>query len=320
MSQQSHQSSDGSDALPWAEEFAADRIPVTRLREPLVGSRDGEIRGRFPVGWIARDQEVIDESWRRQFVCVTVDGCDVRIQARLPKDDAYAGVRGDQGEAPWPLAGDLLIAGALRGPAPHFLGDEINARDQLVDQATTFHIAVRGAILVDRDHQWSEPAVIATGAATSEKTDGAWQSRFLELCHGFGIDTVVRVRDGAWQVLTLRAGKGAEVRVLTSDPCSVTRDVDRRCVLLPAPEAGQYCHMRGGPWTSSSIHSAGGWRDHRDQIGAAIGCDTCEGKRYLLQGQVKKGGGPVSVVPVPRLNRWLAPLDEDVVGEGARHE
>jgi hypothetical protein len=35
----------------------------------------------------------------------------------------------------------------------------------------------------------------------------------------------------------------------------------------------------------------------------------------MLQGQVRQGGGPVSVVDKPVPTRWLAPLEERIVTE-----
>lgn len=301
--------------LPWIEGLAADHLAPTVLREPMPDSREGEISVAYPFGWTPRGSDEVAESWRRQCVLIEVDGTPVRIQARLPVD-GYAGVRGDQGDPDhaggWPLAGDVLIAGSVRGPATYFVTEQLASRDELAHQATTFLVRARGAILVDRGHQWSEPAVIATARTPiegnmDEDVDGTWQARFLGICHQLGIETVVRVRDGKWQVLILCAGNGSEVRLVSSDPCSITRDVEHRCPLLPSPEAGQYCRMRGGPWTSSSIHAAAAWKNHRRQIGAAVGCDTCEGTRYMFQGQVHEGGGPVSVVDTSVPTRWLTP-------------
>ena len=100
--------------------------------------------------------------------------------------------------------------------------------------------------------------------------------------------------------------------MVSSDPCSITRDVEHRCPMQPAPDTGQYCHMRGGPWTSKSIHAAPHGRHSRRQIVIAVGCDTCDGTRYLLQGQVVEGGGPISLVDNPVPNRWLAPIEEPI--------
>jgi hypothetical protein len=287
------------------------------LVEPAGDCRDGEITGAFPFGWLPRDAEEVAGSWRRQFLRVDVEGESVRIQARLDKN-AFAGVVGDQGDVAggWPLVDDVLIAGSVRGPVTYFFEDQLRSRDELHHQATTFHVSVVGGVLVDRGHQWSEPAVIATGLAASEDLNPDWQERFVEICHGMGIGTVVRLRAGLWQVLTLRAGGGNRVRVLSSDPCSITRDVDHRCVMLPAPEVGQYCHMRGGPWTSRSMSAAAAWKSHRTQIGAPVGCDTCEGKRYMLQGEVFEKGGPIDVVTSPVPTRWLMPHEDPIVMDG----
>lgn len=319
-----HDPRDILDDLPWAAGFGAARLAPTQLLESAPDARGGEITGAYPFGWSPRDSAVVAESWRFQCAIIDVDGIPVRIQARLPVD-GYGGIRGDQADRAaaegWPLAGDLLIAGTVRGPAAYFVTEQLASRDGLAHQARTFLVRAREAVLVDRGHQWSEPAVVATGPAAAAITnddtdadrDGRWQVTFLGSCHRLGIDTVVRVRDGEWQVLTLRAGNGSEVRVLSSDPCSMTRDVEHRCPMLPAPRPGEYCHMRGGPWTSSSIHAAAAWKDHRRQIGAAVGCDTCEGRRYLFQGRVRDGGGPVSIVDQPVPTRWLTPHEERIV-------
>ncbi len=48
--------------------------------------------------------------------------------------------------------------------------------------------------------------------------------------------------------------------------------------------------MRGGPWTSASISAAADWQDQHDRLVKALGCDTCEGRRLLFQGQVVTTG------------------------------
>lgn len=127
----------------------------------------------------------------------------------------------------------------------------------------------------------------------------------MDSCRRTGIDTIVRVRDGRWEVLTLASGAGNEVRVLSSDRCSITRDVERRCPMLREPLAGQHCHMHGGPWTSSSMTAAAAWKDHQQRLVAATGCDTCRGETYVLQGKFLRGGGPIALFPVPEPTRWL---------------
>ena len=49
-----------------------------------------------------------------------------------------------------------------------------------------------------------------------------------------------------------------------------------------------------------------GWQHHRDLLVAAVGCDTCEGVRYLFQGRVFTGGGPIPLAPIAMPTRWLA--------------
>jgi hypothetical protein len=297
--------STSSPRLPWQRGVSASQLPTTRHVEPAEG-HDRAVSGCLPYGWRERPADSVAESWRTQMLLVRLGGTTVRIQARLDVD-AYGGVAGDQGETTWPLVGDLLVASCVRGRAP-YLVDELDAsRDAMRSQSARFHVRAADGDLLDRGHRWTEPALVGLGLTTSGRLRPDWPERFLGMCRRIGIDTVVRVRDGRWEVLTLT---DHDVRVLTSDPCSVTRDVDRRCALLPAPEAGEYCRMRGGPWIRRSIEASLAWQLHRAQVVGAVGCDTCDGVRYLSQGTIRERGGPIGLVDLPVPNRWLVAVGE----------
>jgi hypothetical protein len=294
--------------LPWRAGLSATRLPATRHVEPH-GGKEGAVVGRLPRRWAPRSADSVAQSWRRQVLLVRVGGTTVRIQARLD-EDAYGGVRGDQGEHPWPFAGDVLVAGSARGPIAYLAGELHTGRDALRSQAETYLVRTAPADLVDRGHAWTEPAVIATGRSSASPIRPDWPERFLEACGRLGIDTVVRIRDGQWEVLSLAGGDVDDARVVSSDPCSVTRDVDRRCVLLRAPEKGEYCRMRGGPWVRRSIEASLAWKHHRAQLVGPLGCDTCDGVRYLFQDQVREGGGPIGLVELAVPTRWLVAVEE----------
>lgn len=294
--------------LPWQQGFSASRLPATQHLAPCEG-HDRALTSPLPYGWREREADTITQSWRRQVLLVRIGRTTVRIQARLD-EDARGGVRGAQTESAWPFAGDMLVAGSARGPIPYLAEELLSGRDALRRQAETYGVRTASADLVDRGHAWVEPAAIATGLTLARTESSDWPERFQSACHRLGIGTVVRIRDGQWQVLALEGPQGREARVVSSDPCSVTRDVDRRCVLLPAPEVGEYCRMHGGPWVRRSIEAALAWRLHRGRLVASVGCDTCEGSRYVFQGVVREGGGAIGLVDLPVPTRWLAPEPE----------
>lgn len=288
--------------------MSASRLPATQHVEPYDG-HDRAVTSPLPYGWRPRAADSVAQSWRRQVLLVRVGRTIVRIQARLD-EDACGGVRGDQAESPWPLAEDVLIAGSACGPIPYLAAELQHGRDALRRHAETYGVRTASAALVDRAHEWGEPAAIATGRTSTGTVLFDWPDRFLSACHLLGIDTVVRVRDGQWQVLELHGRSAGDARVLTADPCSVTREVDQRCVLLPAPEVGEYCRMRGGPWVRRSIEASLAWQLHRARLLDAVGCDTCSGVRYEHQGQVRERGGPIGLVDLPVPTRWLVAVSE----------
>jgi hypothetical protein len=143
--------------------------------------------------------------------------------------------------------------------------------------------------------------------ALQEQPHPDWQLMALDISRRLGIRTVVRITEGTWEVLSLGDAPPRRFAAVASAACSLTRDDEHRCPMQLAPGNGEYCSMRGGPWTSSSIHAAAGWRDQRDRLVAAIGCDTCEGTRHQFQGKILSSGGPITIVPTPTPTRWLAP-------------
>ena len=123
------------------------------------------------------------------------------------------------------------------------------------------------ATTLDRRHEWTEPSVIALPGALLEQPHPDWQVMALDISRRLGLRTVVRITDGTWEVLSLGDAPPRRFAVVASAACSLTRDDEHRCPMQLAPQAGEYCSMRGGPWTSSSIHAAAGWRDQRNRCG-----------------------------------------------------
>jgi len=267
------------------------------------------LTGAYPPGWVDRPRAEIEDSWQRQVTLVQQQGVTVRLQARLAAD-CWGGVSGDQyarrPEDSWPLTRPLLIIGAVPGPS-EISGEQAEGlRAELLRQLgllAQLGLASVPAMTVDRGHAWVEPSVIVIGPAVD--ADEHWQVPALDVALRLGIDTVVRVSDGVWQVLSVAEESAASPDVRWSGSCSITVDREHRCPMQQAPVDGQYCRMHGGPWTSSSIHAAASWREHRDMLIDAAGCDTCEGARYRLHDTVYSGGGPISLAHSPIPTRWL---------------
>ena len=280
--------------------------PSTRLVDARAAS--DQVTSRFPWGWRLRDPESIAASWRRQAVIVTLDGESTRLQARLD-EHSCGGVCGDQGQRPvhdlFPRDRDVIVVGSIPGPVPALPGETETRRERLRESLRVYGAETTAATIVDRGHEWTEPALIAF-ELTGTDDHGAWLERVLGRARTFGFDHAVRIRDGQWQVLELSAPR---FMVVSSDPYSITRDDESRCPMLRSPAVGEYCQMVGGPYGSAAIHAAAAWRDRRDDLVAAVGCRTCDGERYQFQGRVVSGGGPISLVETPLPSRWLAADD-----------
>lgn len=301
--------------LPWTREVSVGDLPPTILEQPGV-SEAPELSGAYPLGWTPRPAGEVQKSWLRQLTLVEAGDVTVRLQARLD-EPGMAGVAGDQhADQPvpqWPLAEPLLVIGAVRGPSVVYADEAAASRAEIVRQLELFGVAATPASTVDRGHGWAEPSVIAHPSTDKPLAD--WQERALNIARQMGIDTVVQVADGQWSVLSLGDLPSRRYSTIAMAPASITLDVEHRCPMQVCPGRGEYCRMRGGPWTSSSIRAATGWFDLRNSLVEAVGCDTCEGDRYWFQGQVRTSGGPIRIVPSPMPTRWLAAdeteLDQD---------
>ena len=295
--------------LPWLPGVGPQDLPATLLVEPLPGE-PVEVSGTNARGWVDRPEGDVESSWLRPITVMQSGQQLLRLQASL-EEPVFAGVRGDQRqERPaiqWPLSGELLIIGAVRGPTATFDQEATWSRDELTRQLVTYGMQALPAVTLDRRHEWTEPSVIALPGAPQEQPRPDWQVMALDISRRLGIRTVVRITEGTWEVLTLGDVPPRRFAVVASAACSLTRDDEHRCPMQLTPGNGEYCSMRGGPWTSASIHAAAGWRDQRNRLVAAIGCDTCEGTRHQFQGKILTSGGPITIVNSPTPTRWLAP-------------
>lgn len=305
--------------LPWQDDIVPADLPATVLRD----EREFEVHdvtGAYPLGWVPRPAPEVASSWLRQVTLLDVDGVRVRLQARLG-EPALAGVAGDQfadRPAPeWPLSEPLLVIGGVRGPSVVYPDEAEGSRDEILRQLALFGVAAHRAWTVDRGHLWNEPSVIAFPHPAEPLSD--WRDRALDIARQMGIGTVVQLAHGLWTVLALGDLPSNRYSAILGVPASVTQDAERRCPMQTAPRKGDYCHMRGGPWTSSSIRAGTGWFDHRNLLVDAVGCDTCQGERYWFAGQVRTSGGPIRIVPSPMPTRWLD-ADETELDQGADHE
>ena len=329
--------------LPFSDGVNASGLPTTQLamvpaapqvperlywepQEPRIEA--DQVSTRYPWGWESRDESQVASSWRRQAVIIDTEAGVVRLQACLD-EDGFGAVSGDQcadrgtsattaaSAAHWPLTGELIIVGSIPGPIPSLSGEATARLAALRGQLARYHVATLPANLVDRSHSWTEPALIAVGYIGDPDVTGDWQERVLGRARSYGFDHAVRVMGGRWQVLDLTDPLAV---VESDDQCSVTRDDMHRCPLLRSPADLEYCRMHGGPWTSSSIHAATGWKRHRDSLIEVLGCDTCHGKSYSLGGQILTEGGPVGLSEAPLPTRWLAPDDTRFKGVEVMNE
>ena len=295
--------------LPWLSGSGPQDLPATLQVEPEPGE-PVELSGSIARGWLPRPAVDVASSWLRQITMVRFGQAQLRLQARL-EEPAFAGVQGDQyGQRPemrWPLSGELLIIGAVRGPTATFDQEAEWSRDELTRQLTAYGMQALPATTLDRRHVWTEPSVIALPGALQERRDSDWQVMALDISRRLGIRTVVRVTEGRWEVLTLSEPPSRRFDIAASAACSLTRDDEHRCPMQLAPQVGEYCRMSGGPWTSASIDAAAGWRDQRNRLVTTVGCDTCEGTRHQFQGKIHSSGGPITIVNSPTPTRWLTP-------------
>ena len=295
--------------LPWLSGSGPQDLPATLQVEPEPGE-PVELSGSIARGWLPRPAVDVASSWLRQITMVRFGQAQLRLQARL-EEPAFAGVQGDQyGQRPemrWPLSGELLIIGAVRGPTATFDQEAEWSRDELTRQLTAYGMQALPATTLDRRHQWTEPSVIALPGALQGEPDSNWQLMALDISRRLGIHTVVRVTEGRWEVLTLSEPPSRRFDIAASAACSLTRDDEHRCPMQLAPQVGEYCRMSGGPWTSASIDAAAGWRDQRNRLVTTVGCDTCEGTRHQFQGKIHNSGGPITIVNSPTPTRWLTP-------------
>jgi len=284
--------------MPWNEgKQAPDSVRPTvhspTAPEPSQLSTGGRLRH-----WAPRDPVVVAESWRRQVLLVNDRGVRLRLQSQLALE-AFGAVAAHQPTTdPWPLR-EILIIGSVLGPVATLAEESQHRRDELRQHWYQYGVKSLPGDLAERASEWVEPATVAVGA---RRGISDWKQRVFDRAREFAIERVVRVAEGRWEVLDLTADAPI---VISSDVCTLTRELDRRCPLLDAPKSGQYCQLVGGPWVSASIDAAAAWKKRWHALNEAIGCDTCEGERYQFQKRVVRRGGPIELTPTPGPTRWL---------------
>lgn len=298
-----------SNALPWIGGFNPRDLPKTICFDEQ-DLPNNNVKADYPVRLIRRPEIEIASSWLRQIVVLDEAGVRIRLQARL-EESSFGGVAGDQYEQhskpSWPFAESLMILGAVADPMVALPDEAVSSQEELVHQLHLNKVQTSMGTTVDRTHKWTEPCVIAYSHPENSNDD--WRNRVLEIALQMGIQTVVQIFDGIWTVISFNATRIRGFTVTQSVSASVTQDAERKCPMQAAPRSGEYCRMRGGPWTSNSITVASGWFAHRDRLVMALGCDTCEGERYQFQGAIFTDGGPIPVVPIPSSTRWLGADD-----------
>ena len=299
--------------LPWRDNVRPEDVPLTVLLPAEDGGGD-RLAPRCPWGWKARPSDVVEGSWRAQVVLFDVGAVRLRLQA-VSSAPCYAGVAGDQcltgtqgelRERPWPFTNEILVAGSVPGSVPMWWTEVAGRSRRLLDTVRSYYVASRAAVLLDRGHEWVEPGVIAYGLsvppAQRQGIVGDWQGRFLQRCRANGITRVVRIDNGSWQVLDIDLSQADPIKVVSTDRCTLTRDVQRRCPMLAAPSPGERCKIVGGPYGSVAIHLAGSWRQHQAILSTAIGCDTCQGTGPTA------GGTSISLLPAAGDDRIVNPI------------
>jgi len=142
---------------------------------------------------------------------------------------------------------------------------------------------------------WVEPVIFAAGLSDHNARVIASDCRLTHY---------VALREGNVEVLD-RWGK-----VCGRGPLRAA-DATGVCV-MPNPEPGEICVMRGGPYGSRAIAASADWADERTRLIAALGCETCEQGRVCRFGAERKlfsGGGPISLVGHPVITRYTAILE-----------
>jgi hypothetical protein len=296
-------------SLLWVGGVSPASLPQS-LSVPAQRRSDKHVSLSYPWGWERVAKSKVKESWRGQIAILDLDGYRVRIQACL-EVDAFGDVAGDQHDATgagWPVAGEMLLAATSPGPVPLHWGTLEASRDDLLDVVTIFGVSALKVTLVDRRSAWAEPGLLAISHSADQADIDDMRIRFLTRCRQNGIKRIVRIAKSRWQVLDIGTNEASRVRVVSTDPSSVTRDGDPRCPLMATPGVGELCPVGGGPYGSAAIHAAAGWSLHRAMMVNALGCQSCEGGKRDVPTQGREGRPARELrdaLPNPVPNRWL---------------
>lgn len=141
------------------------------------------------------------------------------------------------------------------------------------------------------DRSWVEDTVVALGLPADDvlrmaRTAGqpavtAWRDRFLTVVPTGLVDGLEEVTRPA-----------------------VVEARDRTCPMRVDDVAGDRCVMRGGPWTSGSIHAAAIWAAHRRLLLARLGCDSCDDGARPTLGPLGSMRGPVELAEPVLASRY----------------
>ena len=132
------------------------------------------------------------------------------------------------------------------------------------------------------DRSWVEDTVVSLGLHEED---------VLRIARSAGQPAVTAWRDQFLTIIPTGLADGLE---------EVTRRVvvearDRTCPMRVDDVADERCAMRGGPWTSGSIHAAAIWAEHRRLLLARLGCAACDDGARPTLGPLGSMRGPVEL-------------------------
>ncbi len=164
---------------------------------------------------------------------------------------------------------------------PQTLRDNESANVALAEAIADAGGEVRDLVAtVAPDHSWVEDSLLFTGIGPDVVHRLALefgQPAFVAM--GFGTVTIVPT------------GLRDDVHLVTLESEELT--VDATCPMRSDAASSGRCVMRGGPWTSSSIHAAAIWSTHRELMLTRLGCAPCGGGTEPILGGPT--GRPVSL-------------------------
>jgi hypothetical protein len=132
------------------------------------------------------------------------------------------------------------------------------------------------------DRSWVEDTVVVVGLEEEQVRD---------LARHYGQPAVTEWRDDRLRIVP--TGLVTDLDEVTRRAVAEVRAAT--CPMRVDDLDGERCAMRGGPWTSGSIHAASLWATHRRLLLERLGCDACGGGSRPTLGPLGAVVGPVDL-------------------------